>query len=60
MVLLARKHVHWWQMPTYVFGFLINHVAFYTVLRLWRRDFRALIAIYRGLGQGLMASLHSG
>jgi len=60
MVLLSRKHVRWWQVPTYVFGFLINHVAFYTALRLWRRDFRALIAIYRGLGQGLMASLRSG
>jgi len=53
MVFLARKHVRWWQMPTYAFGFMINQVAFYTVLRLWRRDFRALWAIYRGIGQGL-------
>ncbi len=60
MVLLARKHVRWWQMPTYAFGFMINHVAFYTALRLWQHDFRALWAIYRGLSQGLRTSLSSG
>jgi GT2 family glycosyltransferase len=60
MVFLARKHVRWWQMPSYIFGFLINHVALYTALRLWRRDFRALSAIYRGLSQGLRTSLNSG
>jgi GT2 family glycosyltransferase len=59
MIFLARKHVRWWQVPTYLFGFFINHIAFYTALRLWRRDFRALIAIYRGIGHGLRASLHS-
>ena len=59
MVFLARKHVRWWQMPTYIFGFLINHIVFYTVLRMWRRDFRALVAIYRGLSQGLRTSLSS-
>jgi len=60
MVFLARKHVRWWQMPTYAFGFLLSHIAFYTILRLWRRDFRALVAIYRGLSQGLRTSLRSG
>jgi len=58
MVFLARKHVSWWQAPTYVFGFLFNHIAFYTGLRLWHRDFRALWAIYRGLNQGLRTSLN--
>ena len=59
MVFLARKHVRWWQVPTYALCFLLNHIAFYTALRLWRRDFRALLAIYRGLSQGLRTSLTS-
>jgi GT2 family glycosyltransferase len=49
-LLLARKHAHWLQVPTHLLSFLINHVAFYSALRLWRRDFRALWAIYRGIG----------
>jgi GT2 family glycosyltransferase len=53
MVLVARKHVRWWQIPSYVLGFGINHILLYTVLRLWRRDFRAFLAIYRGLARGL-------
>lgn len=59
MVFVARKHVRWWQMPTHALGFIVHHVAFYTALRLWRRDFRALFAIYRGLSQGLRTSLIS-
>ncbi len=55
---LARKHVRWWQIPTHFLSFLVNHVAFYTALRLWRRDFRALWAIYRGIGQGLRRSFN--
>jgi hypothetical protein len=57
MILLARKHVRWWQLPTYCGGFLVNHLAFYTALRLWRRDFKALLAIYRGLWHGLRMPL---
>jgi GT2 family glycosyltransferase len=57
MVVVARKHVRWWQTPSYLLGFTINHVAFYTLLRLWRRDFRALVAIYKGLGQGLRTTV---
>lgn len=59
MIFLARKHVRWWQLPTYIVGFAFHHVAFFTLLRLWRRDFRALWAIYRGLGQGLRMPLRS-
>jgi GT2 family glycosyltransferase len=59
MVFLARKHLRWWQAPTYLCGFLVNHVGLYTVVRLRRRDFRALFAIYRGLSQGLRTSLTS-
>jgi GT2 family glycosyltransferase len=59
MIFLARKHVRWWQMPTYAIGLLVGHIALYTALRLWRRDFRALFAIYRGLHQGLRISLTS-
>ena len=54
LVLIGWKHARWWQMPTYALGFLINELAFYTALRIWRRDFRALWAIYRGTAAGLM------
>jgi hypothetical protein len=57
MVFVARKHLHWWQVPSYAVGFAINHIGFYTVLRLWRGDFPALMAIYKGLSQGLRTTL---
>ena len=57
MVFIARKHLHWWHVPTHLLTFAFNHIAFYTALRLWRRDFRALVAVYRGLSQGLRSSL---
>jgi len=60
MVFVGRKHLRWWQIPTYIIGFVFNHIAFYTVLRLWQHDFRALSAIYGGLGHGLRTSLNSG
>ena len=41
----------------YALGFTVNHIAFYTILRLWRRDFRALLAIYSGLSKGFRTSL---
>jgi GT2 family glycosyltransferase len=56
-VLLARKHLKWWQIPTYVFGFLATHIAFYSALRLSRRDFKALKAIYVGVFEGLRMPL---
>lgn len=59
MIFVARKHVRWWQWPTHALGFAIYHIGFYTGLRLWRRDFRALLAIYRGLLEGLSTSLKS-
>ncbi len=58
MVFLARKHVRWWQVPTYALGFAVNHVGFYTMLRIWRRDYRALAALYRGLVQGFRTKLN--
>jgi GT2 family glycosyltransferase len=59
MIFVARKHLRWWQMPTYFLGFFLNHIAFYTALRLWRRDFRALLAIYRGIDRGVRSSVNS-
>jgi GT2 family glycosyltransferase len=59
MIFVARKHVRWWQAPSHALGFAVRHVAFYTALRLWRRDFRALWAIYRAVGEGLSTPLHS-
>lgn len=50
MILIGWKHARWWQMPTYVLGVLVNELAFYTALRVWRKDYRALWAIYRGVG----------
>ena len=60
MVFLARKHLRWWQLPTYALGFMFTHIVFYTALRIWRHDFRALRAIYTGLSQGMSTSLNSG
>lgn len=57
MIFLARKHLCWWHVPTYALGFLVNHIGLYTAVRLRRRDFRALLAIYRGLSQGLRTPL---
>jgi GT2 family glycosyltransferase len=57
MIFLARKHLRWWQIPTYSLIFGVSHIGFYTALRLWRRDFRALWAIYRGLGEGFQTPL---
>jgi GT2 family glycosyltransferase len=59
MIFIARKHVRWWQLPTHAVGFAVRHVGFYTALRLWRRDFRALFAIYRAIAEGLSTSLDS-
>jgi hypothetical protein len=53
MLFLARKHIHWWQAPTFALGFLLTHVAFYSALRLGRRDFRAFFALLKGLRDGL-------
>jgi GT2 family glycosyltransferase len=57
MVFVMRKHARWWQLPTFVLGFMWHHVAFYTALRIWRHDFRALWAIYRGVAAGLATRL---
>jgi GT2 family glycosyltransferase len=59
MIFVARKHVRWWQIPSHGVGFLLNHVVFFTALRIWRRDFRALAAIYKGIGEGLSTPLGS-
>jgi len=58
-VFLARKHLSLWQTPSFALGFLLNHIAFYTALRLWRRDFASLRALYRGLAHGLRMPLDS-
>lgn len=59
LVFVARKHLRWWQLPTFALGFGFSHIAFFTLLRLWRRDFRALVAIYSGLSKGLRTTLAS-
>lgn len=53
LILIGWKHARWWQMPTYGLGVLVNELAFYTALRIWRRDYRAIWAIYRGVGAAL-------
>jgi len=54
MVLIGWKHARWWQIPTYALGFIINELGFYTALRIWRRDFPALWALYRGAAAGVL------
>lgn len=56
MVLLGRKHARWFQLPSYICGFLIFHVLFFSLLRLSRRDYPAFTAIFRGLRDGLKRS----
>jgi GT2 family glycosyltransferase len=53
LILIGWKHARWWQMPSYALGVLVNELAFYTALRILRRDYRALWAIYRGVGAAL-------
>jgi GT2 family glycosyltransferase len=53
MILIGWKHARWWQLPSYALGVLVNELAFYTALRILRRDYRALWAIYRGVGAAL-------
>jgi hypothetical protein len=60
MLFLARKHLRWWQAPSFAAGFFITHVAFYAALRLWRRDFRAFAAIFKGLRHGLRPGRRDG
>lgn len=55
LLLLCRDHVRWFQLPTYVLGFLIFHVSFYMALRLARGDFRAIRAIGQGIADSLRA-----
>jgi GT2 family glycosyltransferase len=53
IVLIGWKHARWWQMPTYALGVLVNELAFYSALRIWRKDYRALWSIYSGIGAAL-------
>lgn len=53
LLFLARKYLHWWQVPTFTVGFVIAHLIFYSALRLWHRDYRAFSAVYRGLRDGM-------
>ncbi|HKS74034.1 MAG TPA: glycosyltransferase family 2 protein [Terriglobales bacterium] len=46
---LGRHHVRWFQFPTFLLGFLVFHVGYYSCLRLLRRDYRAFWAIYQGI-----------
>jgi hypothetical protein len=53
LLLLCREHVRWWQLPSFLLGFSVFHVGFYTCLRLARRDLNASRAIYRGIADAL-------
>lgn len=57
LVLLFAKHARWYQLPTCIIGNLFCFVGFYTALRILRRDWQALWAIYRGLYDGFRAVL---
>jgi GT2 family glycosyltransferase len=49
LLLLCREHVRWWQLPSFLLGFLVFHVGFYACLRLKQSDLAALAAIYRAI-----------
>jgi GT2 family glycosyltransferase len=53
MLLIGWRHARWWQLPTYIAGFVIWELSFYTALRILQRDWRALAATYRGTLAGL-------
>ncbi|HEV2401797.1 MAG TPA: glycosyltransferase family 2 protein [Candidatus Sulfotelmatobacter sp.] len=57
LLLIGWQHCRWFQIPTYLLGFMANELLFYSALRLMRRDFRALLAIYRGAGAALKCIL---
>jgi GT2 family glycosyltransferase len=57
LLFLARKHLRWWQVPTFTIGFVFAHLVFFSAVRLWRGDYRALSAVYRGLGDGLRQAI---
>jgi GT2 family glycosyltransferase len=56
LLLLCRKHVPWWQVPTFLLGFLFCHVAYYSCLRIVRWDVRALRAIYEAIADSLQTA----
>jgi hypothetical protein len=49
LLYLCREHVRWFQLPSFLLGFLIFHLMFYGTLRLLRKDHRAFIAMFRGI-----------
>jgi GT2 family glycosyltransferase len=57
MVFVARKHLHWYQMPSFIIGFATNHILYFALLRLWQHDFRAVLAVFSGLARGLRSRL---
>lgn len=50
---LGRQHARWFQFPTFLLGFLVLHVGYYSGLRLLRRDYRGFWAIYQGIFDSL-------
>src|SRR5437667_5050694 len=53
LLLLCWERVRWWQLPTFLVGFLCSHVMFYSLLRLLRGDSRGFRAIFRGVADSL-------
>jgi len=49
LLYLCRQHVRWFQLPSFLLGFLIFHVMYYGGLRLVRKDYRAFLAMLRGI-----------
>jgi GT2 family glycosyltransferase len=49
LLLLCRKHTRWFQLPSFLLGFLLCHVAYYGCLRLATKDFRSLRAMYEAI-----------
>ena len=54
---IGMKYCRWWQVPTFLLGFLIFHLAFFFALRLMRSDYPALVALYAGVRDALRGSM---
>lgn len=58
LLYLGRMYARWWQLPTYLLGFTVFEVVFYSLLRLFRADYPAFKAIYRGLWDALRGTMN--
>lgn len=52
------RYVAWYQWPSFLATFLVNHIGRFTVLSIMRADYRALLATYRGVWHAVTGGRH--